>query len=309
MFSKERYKHYFLLSVLIILSGIILFHGISYYNAHNEISHRAVAGLIILTVFFIQRIILTVKDVKLYRLFKDPFENSEFIEIIGKNSGLFKEEQKKKKLIVKNLSEKMEPIISNKKLFSEIETKSYFDKIISQSMNLILTLTIIIVLIVYKNLAYYYGFIGIGIAMFIGVSCAAYITSSIKIIKNLISTRKESKFIRLYKLCLLENKIESITTVTFFTNTYYFKNISLSILLSQDMKPISYLFVFFNTYFIDIDNDKIINGFYNGEENLIAYSPVNEKLIEYTCNFIDKNEFIFDENIIQINRTLKNFNK
>lgn len=296
MFRKDNLKN---LIIILVITGLLLFliiHLISYYKIKNLISERAVAGVIVITLILIHRIIAIYKEKQLSKLVGNPLFRAKSTEVVEKNKSLFLNLKKENKKIKTQKVKEIKTKLKIKDLFSKKENKYFIEKLTAQITNILFTFLIAGILIYYKKLILYYGLIGIGLAMFFGIITAAYFTKNLKKLYVTLINRRDSKEFRIYRKGLNNGIIEKINKVLFFKNWIYTGKVSICVICDEEMNYHSVVFLFMQKYFLEVHKKQILNGLYESDDLIFFFEPVSQKLIEvaneYTgkCSYIDEKD-------------------
>ena len=296
--NKTLSKHYIILGIAAIIAGVLFFHLFTYYKVHGMYSERAIAGLIIVFVITFQRFFAFLNDYRLFKLIGNPLENGETVSLGQRTDKLFSELRKAKGNFINANYKKF----FDKTLLSKEEKKHLMESYINSFANILTICAVAGVVIYFKKLVISFGVIGVGIAMFTGVICAAYFTRNLKYIINIRTKKKETLFTRGY----LNNSQTAENSIFFFNDWHFGKYIELCLVYSHDKKLVSANFVFMSKHFLEIKNDALTCGVYEHIDDFFIYEPVSKRMIEKSLDFVRENNISLEDNLQKVlNRKLK----
>ncbi len=307
MFRNDRYKNAVILFIILTLYVFLFIHLVAYYRANKKISERAILGLTILTVFLIQRIILIYRQKKIMNFIGNPLQYAESSEIMEKATPIFKRDEKRIKQVKKNILQKVNNVDIGKNVISMNEKKYYFERITASLTNALLILCLVTVLIVYRKVLLAYGIFGIAIAMFFGVTAAAYLTKNIKDFFNVLKMRKESVLTRRYKIAVNSGQVNFIDDLIFLRNWTLMQGVNICFVYDNELKRISFFVLFLGRFFLEANEKEIINGVYESDDLHFIFTPVSKTLMQKAltsaekCTYLDEKEKNFIKRVLNEN--------
>jgi hypothetical protein len=310
MFKQDKFKNAIILFILTALLLLIIIHIIAYYKVHTKISDRGILGIVIISIFLVHRIAVIKREKLIHKFLGNPLEKAEETEFIENSEPYFKQDDKRKKRLIKKIKSRLDNENISGSVFSKNENKIYAERFTANITNIILTLVIISIVIFYRKVLLSYGLIGIGIGMFFGVISAAYLTRNIKELMNTVKIRKQSKLIRRYKNALKQNSNVNIDEIIFLKNWTLTGKVSLCVVYDYRLKPVSFIFIFMKRFFLEGNKKETVNGIYESDQMNFIFRPVDNGLIKKAiqtvneCNYIDEQEKNFTLEILEQKQNL-----
>lgn len=288
MFKNIKKKHSVIIFILFIVALVIGIHTYSYYQTHGKISSRAIAGWVIIILLLIHRSVEVLKDLRVEKLVGDPLASAIHTEYVEHNIAPFPVEQKKKLATINSLFRRMKEKEISSDVFSRQENREFTHLVINHLGTLLITGVVVAVMAIYRQIIISFGIIGIGIAMFMGISIAAFFTSQLRKLFLLYSKRRESRFFRMYRNGVKSGEIEMIPDVIFFKNHILLGEITLVEISDQQFSNVKFIFIFLERFFLELTQQSAVNGIYEGEGNLFVFQPLSQELVKTAKKYLQK---------------------